>query len=287
MSSQSTSRTAVLSALALLAFAGNSLLCRMALRETSIDPATFTVIRLCAGALVLWLLLLLRGQHVRGVGSWRSAFALFGYAALFSFAYVALATGTGALLLFGAVQASMIGVGIARGEQFSALQWGGFALALLGLGALLLPGATAPPLWPALLMIGAGVAWGAYSLLGRNSRDPIGATAGNFIRTLPMVLLLGLVALPWLRWDAAGAGYALFSGALTSGLGYVIWYAALRGLDATRAATLQLATPVLAALLGLLLLSEPIGLRFVLAAAAVLGGIAIVIHRPTELRHRH
>jgi len=282
----STARTVVLTALALLAFAANSLLCRMALRETAIDPAMFTVLRLCSGALALWLLLVVRGTPARSAGSWHAALALFAYAALFSFAYVALSTGLGALLLFGSVQASMIAYGFVRGERFSALQSAGFTLAVLGLVALLLPGSTAPSPVAALLMIGAGSAWGAYSLLGRNAAEPISATASNFMRTLPMVAALGLLALPWLRWDELGAIYALLSGAVTSGFGYVIWYTALRGLNSTKAATVQLATPVLAAVMGLFVLTEPLTPRFLLAAAAVLGGIAIVILGPTGVRHR-
>lgn len=263
--------------LALLAFAANSLLARMALRETGIDPAGFTVIRLGAGALVLAMLLQMQGRAVMRAGDFGSALALFAYAALFSFAYVWLDTGTGALLLFGAVQATMILTGWLRGDRFSALQWGGFALAVFGLLVLLVPGARAPSPAGAALMLGAGIAWGAYSLRGRGQADPTAATAGNFVRTLPMALILGLAALPWLAWDARGAMYAVASGALTSGLGYAAWYAALRGLTATRAATVQLSVPLIAALLGLLVLAEPLGLRFGIAAFAVIGGIAAVI----------
>lgn len=270
-------RTAVLTLLALAAFAGNSLLARAALRDTQIDAASFTAIRLASGAAVLWLIVRGRGGDARA-GSWRSALALFAYAAAFSFAYLSLTAATGALLLFGAVQVTMIGVGLARGERLRPLQWTGFALAFGGLVGLLLPGLTAPPLAGALLMIAAGIAWGAYSLRGRSAAaDATATTAGNFLRAAPMALLLALATLPWTRIDAPGTGYALASGALTSGLGYAVWYTALKGLRATTAATVQLSVPVLTALAGVLLLAEPLAPRLLLASAAVLGGIALVI----------
>lgn len=270
-------RTAVLTLLALAAFAGNSLLARAALRDTQIDAASFTAIRIASGAAVLWLIVRWRGGDLRA-GSWPSALALFAYAAAFSFAYLSLTAATGALLLFGAVQVTMIGVGLARGERLRPLQWTGFALAFGGLVGLLLPGLSAPPLAGALLMIAAGIAWGAYSLRGRSAAaDATATTAGNFLRATPMALLLALAALPWARIDAPGTAYALASGALTSGLGYAVWYTALKGLRATTAATVQLSVPVLTALAGVLLLAEPLGTRLLLASAAVLGGIAIVI----------
>jgi len=278
----SRSRVAAITLLALLAFAANSLLARMALRETAIDPAGFTVIRLLSGALLLWWWLHRRGAPLRGAGDWRSAGALFAYAALFSFAYVSLSTGTGALLLFGAVQTTMILVGWRRGERLDAMQWSGFAIAVLGLALLLLPGATAPDPLGALWMLLAGVAWGAYSLFGRGHADPLRVTAGNFVRAAPFALALAVLSLPWLRWDAHGAALAVASGAITSALGYAVWYSALRHLDATRAATVQLSVPVLAALLGLVFLLEPIGVRFVVASITVLGGIAIVVTRPVR-----
>lgn len=270
-------RTAVLTLLALAAFAGNSLLARAALRDTQIDAASFTALRIASGAAVLWLIVRWRGGDARA-GSWRSALALFAYAAAFSFAYLSLTAATGALLLFGAVQVTMIGVGLARGERLRPLQWTGFALAFGGLVGLLLPGLTAPPLAGALLMIAAGIAWGAYSLRGRSAAaDATATTAGNFLRAAPMALALALAALPWARIDAPGTAYALASGALTSGLGYAVWYTALKGLRATTAATVQLSVPVLTALAGVLLLAEPLGTRLLLASAAVLGGIALVI----------
>ena len=270
-------RILLLTALAMLAFAGNSLLCRLALRETAIDAAGFTAIRLASGALMLWLLLRLRSPRQPMAGNWAGALALFVYAATFSFAYLRLDTGVGALLLFGAVQLSMLLWGLWRGERLGLAASLGTALAAGGLLALLLPGASAPPLTAALLMLLAGVAWGAYSLLGRGQGEPLAMTAGNFLRAAPLGLLLALALLPQLRWDGAGLFYALLSGALTSCVGYAIWYSALPGLRASQAATVQLSVPILAALGGSLLLNESLTLRLLLSAAAVLGGIALVL----------
>lgn len=270
-------RTLLLTSLAMLAFAGNSLLCRLALRETAIDAASFTAVRLLAGACALWLLLQLRQNRQVPAGSWAGAVALFTYAAAFSFAYLQLDTGVGALLLFGAVQLSMLLWGLLRGERLGLCASLGTALATAGLLALLLPGASAPPLQAALLMLLAGVAWGAYSLLGRGQGNPLAVTAGNFLRATPLALLLALAVLPQLNWDGPGLFYALLSGALTSGVGYAIWYSALPGLHASQAATVQLSVPILAALGGSLLLSEALTLRLLLSAVAVLGGIALVL----------
>lgn len=272
-------RLLALTTLAMLAFAGNSLLCRSALQHTSIDASSFTVIRLISGALVLWLLVRLRAGRTTGQGNWGSALALFAYAAGFSFAYVSLPAATGALLLFGAVQASMIGVGLWRGERLRRWQIVGLVLALGGLLGLLLPGLSAPPLLGALLMLGAGVAWGVYSLRGKGAGDPTRVTAGNFARAVPMALVMGVLTLKHANLDMAGAAYAVASGALTSGIGYTIWYTALPGLKATQAATIQLSVPVIAALGGIALLGEPLTLRLVLASIAILGGIALVIRR--------
>ena len=216
----SLARLSLLTTLAMLAFAGNSVLCRLALRDTAIDPASFTSLRLISGAAVLWLLLRSRSQRGEPGGSWGSAIALFVYAAAFSWAYIQLDAASGALLLFAAVQVSMLGIGLLRGERLSAAQTAGFALALVGLAALLAPGASAPPVLPAISMLSAGVAWGLYSLRGRGAADPLAATAGNFARAVPLTLILSLITLPWLMVDLGGALYALASGALTSGLGY-------------------------------------------------------------------
>ncbi|CAM3724056.1 EamA family transporter [Ectopseudomonas alcaliphila] len=270
-------RILLLTTLAMLAFAGNSLLCRLALRETEIDAASFTAIRLLSGALTLWLLLTLRQAGQPIAGNWSGAVALFTYAAAFSFAYLQLDTGVGALLLFGAVQLSMLLWGLLRGERLGLSASLGTVLATAGLLALLLPGASAPPLLAALLMLLAGVAWGAYSLLGRGQGDPLAVTTGNFLRAAPLAVLLALVLLSQLNWDGPGLLYAVLSGALTSGVGYAIWYSALPGLRASQAATVQLSVPILAALGGSLLLGEALSLRLMLSAVAVLGGIALVL----------
>ena len=269
--------TAVLTTLAMLAFAGNSLLCRLALKETSIDAASFTALRLLSGAMTLWLIVYLRGGMRLVAGSWPSAFALFAYAAAFSFAYVSLSAGTGALLLFGAVQATMIGYGLWSGERMSRRQWMGLLLALLGLVGLLSPGLSAPPLSGSLLMLGAGIAWGVYSLRGRGGGDATAVTAGNFVRSVPMALALSLFALPVFSLDSKGVWYAIVSGALASGVGYAVWYRALPGLRPVSAATVQLSVPVIAALGGVMFLAEAPGVRLVLASLAILGGIALVI----------
>ena len=266
-----------LTLLALVAFAGNSLLARLALTRTNIDPASFTSIRLIAGAIVLFLIFKLRrGTHTRG-GSWPSAVALFIYASAFSFAYVKLTTGTGALLLFGAVQATMITVGVLRGERLTALQGGGLLFAYVGLVALVLPGLSAPPLLSAVLMLAAGGAWGVYSLRAKGAGDPIAATAGNFARSVQLTLVLSFLFRDARTLDVPGVWYAVASGALASGIGYAVWYTALRGLRATTAATVQLSVPVLAALGGVVLLSEPLTARLLGAGAAILGGVALVV----------
>src|SRR5688572_3553049 len=264
-------------ALAMLAFAGNSLLCRQSLQEHGIDPASFTTLRLASGALTLWLIVRMRrGAQISG-GGWLSAFALFAYAAGFSFAYASLTAATGALLLFGAVQATMIGYGIWSRERFAKLQVVGFVLAFAGLISFLVPGLAAPPLHGTLLMLGAGAAWGIYSLRGKGAGNPIAITTGNFLRAAPMALVLSLLQLTRASIDSAGICYAIASGALTSGIGYAIWYAALPGLKAGHAASVQLSVPVIAALGGIIFLGESITLRLGLASVAVLGGIALVI----------
>ena len=270
-------RVITLTSLAMLAFAGNSLLCRLALKETSIDAASFTMIRLIAGAAVLWLVTRIGRGTRSGGGNWWSACALFIYAAGFSFAYVSLPAATGALLLFGAVQATMIGHGIWAGERLRSLQVVGLMLACLGLVGLLLPGLSAPPLSGSVLMLGAGVAWGVYSLRGKGGGDPTRVTAGNFLRTVPIAAALGLLTHDSVSLDSAGFWYAVSSGALASGIGYAIWYAALPALRATHAATVQLSVPLVAALGGIIFLGETVTLRLVLASAAILGGIALVI----------
>ena len=267
----------VLTAIAMIAFAGNSLLCRQALKHTAIDAATFTLVRILSGGICLWVIAQVRKGSLRNAGSWPSALALFGYAALFSFAYLRLTAGTGALLLFGAVQATMIFWALKKGERLRMPQMGGLLLAIAGLVALVFPGLSAPPLGAAALMLGAGIAWGIYSLRGKGSGDPLGATAGNFLRAVPMAVILSVVALRSAHFDGAGVCYAIVSGALASGVGYAIWYSALPALKASAAATVQLSVPVLAAAGGIAFLGEQITWRFALGSIAVLGGIALVI----------
>lgn len=269
-------RTAVLTSLAMLAFAGNSLLCRAALVSTDIDPSSFTALRLFSGALVLAALVWIR-QGSRLEGTVFCALALFGYAIAFSFAYLQLDAGSGALLLFGSVQACMLSYGWWRGERLNGLQRFGLGCAIVGLLILLLPLASLPALSSALLMLLAGVCWAIYSLLGRSSRDPLAATAGNFLLCVPALLPLLLVFRSQLQWDNLGAFYALLSGAITSGIGYALWYAALPQLKALQAASVQLSVPIIAALIGSLLLSEPLTPRLLVASLAVLGGIALVL----------
>jgi drug/metabolite transporter (DMT)-like permease len=275
-------KTAALTLLALLGFAANSLLCRAALENgaSRIDAASFTTVRLVSGAAVLWLLLRVRGgTGAERRGSWGSALALFAYAAGFSLAYVRIPAGVGALILFGCVQATMLGMGLFRGERPRPLEWLGLAMALGGLLVLRLPGATAPDALGATLMAGAGVAWGVYSLRGRGNADPLAATADNFLRGVPMTLglsVLGLV-LEAPRVTPAGVGLAVASGALASGVGYSLWYAALPHLTAMRAAVVQLAVPVVAAVGGVLLLGETLTVRLVGAGSALLCGVFLAL----------
>lgn len=287
------SRKAVffLTLLAMIAFAANSLLCRFALKNAEMDAASFTLIRVVSGAVVLWLVVQVRGGASRladptarakdnlGAGNWPSAFALFAYAACFSYAYISLSVATGALLLFGAVQATMIGYGLWRSERLLVQQSMGLLCALVGLVGLLLPGLSAPSIRGALLMLTAGVAWGIYSLRGKSKSkgDATRTTAGNFLRAVPFAIGLSMATLPWSSLDHGGIAYAIASGALASGLGYAIWYSALRELTTTSAATVQLSVPVIAAVGGMVFLSEPMTWRLLMAAVAILGGIALVI----------
>ena len=271
-------RTAALTTVAVLAFATNSLLCRLALGQKLIDPASFAAVRMVTGAMTLALVALPRWRTVgRSTGDWRSAAALFVYMAFFSFAYLSLSAGTGALILFGAVQLTMFAAGLRHGERFPLLSWAGFTLAVIGLVLLVLPGISAPDPMGAVLMAVAGVAWGYYSLIGRRVTDPLEATANNFIYSVPLVIALSVVFLGQFKAGWRGLAFAGASGVVASGLGYVAWYAALKGLSAIRAATVQLSVPFLAACGGALLLSEQVTLRLVLASCMTLGGIAIVV----------
>lgn len=262
----------------MLAFAANSILCRLALAHNSIDPASFTLARIGAGVVTLWLILGVRRKAGSVAGTWRGALALFTYAAAFSWAYITLSASTGALLLFGAVQATMVAAGLVRGEKLANRQWLGFLLALGGLAVLLIPSASAPPLGGALLMLAAGVAWGAYSLLGRGAADPLAATAGNFLRALPMaVAAFAVASMIGTHQRPDGLLYAALSGAIASGLGYTIWYAALPSLSPVQGASVQLSVPVITALAGTLALAEGISVRLALTSVAILGGIGLVI----------
>lgn len=273
-------RIFLLTVLSLLAFAANSLLCRLALQSGSIDPASFAAIRLASGAAVLVVVMRFRGVSPVASGGWVPAFWLFAYAVAFAFAYVNLPTGVGALLLFGAVQATMIGAGLWRGERLSARQSLGLLLAMGGLVGLLLPGLTAPPLGSAAIMLAAGVGWGAYSLHGRGVLNAGAATAGNFVRTVPFAALLVAVCASQWSVSSVGVAYALCSGAIASGLGYIVWYTVLPRLSSSVAATVQLSVPLLAALGGALLLGEAWTERLSWTGLAILGGIALVVLAP-------
>lgn len=282
-------RLALLTLVTMFCFSGNSVLCRLALRQTSIDAASFTSVRLISGALMLALLVLGRrrfrgsvivvGGRFPGLGgNWISALSLFAYASSLSFSYANIATGTGALLLFGAVQATMILTGLWHGERLNPRQLSGLLLAAAGIFAIMSPGLDAPPLGSALLMLASGVAWGVYSLRGRGVADPMGDTAGNFLRAALLSVLLSAALLANQQLDGLGVFYAVLSGAITSGMGYAVWYAVLPKLTRTRAAAVQLSVPVLASLAGTLFVHEPITLGLVLTSIAVLGGIALVVY---------
>jgi drug/metabolite transporter (DMT)-like permease len=277
-------RLFILTSLAMIAFASNSLLCRLALKQTAIDPATFTFVRVLSGAIALWLITRMRGISLNKSGNWPSALALFVYAAAFSFAYVSLPAGTGALLLFSAVQATMILWGFHKGERLDLIQVFGLIIALAGFVLLVFPSLSAPPLIEAMLMLSAGVAWGIYSVRGKVAGDAIAVTTGNFVRAVLFAVAGSLALISHAHVDVAGIGYAIISGVIMSGLGYVIWYSALSGLRATSAATVQISVPVLAAAGGILLLGEPITLRYVFASVAVLGGIALIIWERTHAK---
>ncbi len=281
-------RVAVLTMLAMIAFAGNSILCRIALKHTGIDAASFTSIRLVSGAAVLGVIAFFFRRHRTGRGNWVSAFALFAYAAGFSFAYISLTAATGALLLFGAVQATMIGHSLWAGERLHKQQLVGLALAFGGLVGLLLPGLSTPPLVGSVLMLIAGIAWGIYSIRGKGAGDPTRVTAGNFLRAWLFAALLSLLLYSSSKLDIVGIVDAIASGAITSGLGYAIWYSVVPVLKATNAATVQLSVPAIAALGGIFILGESVTIRFVLASLAILGGIALVIlSKPHRTHAQH
>ena len=269
----------VCGAAALIGFAGNSLLARVALGDRHIDASTFTLVRLASGAVVLFLIAALTRGHFRLPleNRWLSAVALFVYAAAFSFAYLRLDAGPGALILFGAVQVTMIGWGLAAGERPGIATWFGLALASSGLAALTLPAAQAPERIAGGLMALAGVAWGVYSLIGRGTVDPIGATAVNFIVSVPFAAGLSALARSGFQSTGHGVLLAVASGALASGIGYSFWYAALPSLSATHAAIAQLIVPVLTAAAAVVLLDEIVTVRLVVAGGSILCGVLVAL----------
>jgi len=271
----------LLTSVAMVAFAGNSLLCRFALAQSGLDPASFTTIRLVAGALMLGIIVAIGRRSsapdgLRSSGSWLSGFALFAYAARFSFAYVSLTAATGALVLFGAVQISMVGYAISQGGRLGAVKIAGLLLALAGLTCLLWPGLSAPPPVASLLMLIAGLAWGVYTLRGRGAKDPLRTTAVNFLMSIPFTLVLSVVMVNKVHVSETGIWFAIASGALTSGVGYAIWYWVLPFLKATNASIVQLSVPVIAVFGGAVLLKEPVTLRLFITSIVILGGIALV-----------
>jgi len=279
MKSQAASKTFGYTLLALIAFAGNSLICRIALKESAIEPAMFTGIRLISGAIVLILIVFLTGEtgEKKSKGSWFSAVMLFLYAAAFSYAYVSLETGTGALILFGSVQITMIVYSLAAGHKMSIVEWTGIILALFGFLYLMLPGAETPSVSGFILMTIAGVGWGAYSIRGKTTKNPLQDTAYNFLRTIPFLILLLYFIIDESIYSTKGILLALLSGVVTSGLGYIIWYAALKGLSTIQASIVQLFVPVLAAIGGFLFVNEVISLRLLVSALLILGGILLLI----------
>ena len=282
---RSGARTALLTAAAMLGFAANSLLCRAALRGGTVDPASFTAIRLCTGACVLVAIVTARGASVRREGTWTSALVLAVYAIAFSYAYMRIGASAGALILFGSVQLTMIIGGLLRGERPSPLQWLGWLVAVSGLVTINAPGLDPPPPTGAGLMCSAGVAWGIYSLRGRGIMRPLVATAGNFARSVPIAgLFVALAFATGAHASAKGIALAAASGAIASGVGYSLWYAAMPMLGATRAAAVQLSVPVITALAAGVLLAEPLRLVLALGGAAIVGGLALALARPRRSR---
>ncbi|MBB1300430.1 DMT family transporter [Pseudoalteromonas sp. SR44-8] len=278
--------------LALVAFAANSLLCRMALAQNYIDPWNFTALRLFSGALCLGFIFLIQATPTESVarednnlnnaeherGSWRSSVSLLVYALCFSIAYVELDTGTGALILFSAVQLTMIGWGIFNKERLTTVQWCAFIIAVIGFVYLMLPSATMPSMSPALLMTISGIAWGIYSIRGKVCLSPLKTTTFNFVRSLfalPILLIVGFGYLSGISWQ--GIALACASGALASGIGYSAWYVAVPLLKSSQAAVVQLCVPVIAALAGMLFLAEELSIQFVIASAVILGAVLVFL----------
>ncbi len=281
-------KTVILTTLALIAFAANSVLCRLALGGGTIDAASFTVIRLIAGIIVLFIIATFvapliaatqsKSESIQSRGSWQAGAMLFLYAVTFSFAYISLDTGTGALILFGSVQITMILWSLITGTRLQRLEWAGVVVAFAGFVYLVMPGVSAPSLTGFLLMTSAGIAWGIYTLKGRGSASPLMDTTFNFVRTIPFLLILLLLTFQQAEFSMQGAVLASLSGGLASGVGYTIWYSALRGLSSTQAAVVQLSVPIIAAMGGVVIVSEPITARLLLSTCLILGGIVLVIY---------
>ncbi|MBI4622330.1 MAG: DMT family transporter [Verrucomicrobia bacterium] len=281
-------RTIAFTLFALVAFAANSVLCRLALAPGAIDAASFSTVRLSSGAITLLMItIVMQRGSFRVHGSWISAAMLFSYAVPFSFAYLSLGAATGALILFGAVQATMMVAAIVAGERPHPWQWLGLFVALTGLVGLVLPGLTAPPLVGSALMAIAGISWGGYSLRGRGTADPLGDTTSNFLRSVPFVMIVSLFAVRQFHVTPSGILLAICSGALASALGYVGWYAALAGLTATRAAAVQLSVPVLAAVGGVAFLAEAVSLRLLVSAFLILGGVGLAVMGRKRVTDQH
>ena len=271
-----------LTALTMAAFAANSLLCRMALGDPLVDPVSFTTIRLVSGAAALAVIARIaagRESRQHSKASWGSGFALFTYAAAFSLAYVSLTAAMGALILFGAVQVTMLGAALTSGERLGPSQWVGSVTAIGGLVYLVLPGISAPDPIGALLMCASGIAWGVYSIRGKGAPAPVAMTAGNFLRSAPFAIAASVIALSRVHMEPTGILLALASGTVTSGLGYVLWYRVLRSLTTAQASIVQLSVPVLAAFGGVAFLSEDVSARLAAASALILGGVALAVLR--------
>ena len=266
-------RTILYTMFALTAFAANSVICRLALGTSSIDPASFTMIRIVSGAFSIGIIGgMIKGNLSKHPGNWFSAFTLTLYATCFSLAYMSLSAGTGALILFGAVQVTMFIWGLWKGERPQIFQWSGFLIALAGFAYLMLPKLETPSLSSALLMALSGVSWGIYSILGGGVEDPVAVTGDNFFRAVPMIIPINLLVFNHLDISLNGATLAVLSGAVTSGVGYVIWYEALKDLTPTRAAVSQLLVPVIAAMGGAVFLYEQLTMHLIVSAFMIISG---------------
>lgn len=275
--------TSLLTGLALIAFAANSVLCRLALGNEAIDASSFTGIRLLSGAITLFVILNIKecmkgsNKGASSKGSWSASFTLFLYAITFSYAYLSVDTGTGALILFGSVQITMIMLSLISGTRLHLIEWSGVIIAFTGFIYLILPNITTPSINGFILMTVSGISWGIYTLKGRSSKNPLMDTTYNFLRTIPFVALLAVFTMENMSYSSEGIILALISGALTSGVGYTIWYIALGGLSSTQAAVIQLSVPVIAAIGGVIFVSETITIRLIISATIVLSGILMVV----------